>query len=117
MLSAAFLRCNSVTLRTQKVIQGGDNGHVGLLYGQTSNHPASGTFHMTKRVRNASTRTQTVSNRLMRTHTRVDKAPALLHDHTMNSDVNEKHVRIVLGTSPSLPSRDIVQRNNNVSER
>ena len=29
MLSAAFLRGNSVTLRTQKVIQGGDNSHVG----------------------------------------------------------------------------------------
>ena len=29
VLSAAFLRRNSVTRRTQKVIQGGDNGHVG----------------------------------------------------------------------------------------
>ena len=29
VLSAAFLRGNCVTRRTQKVIQGGDNGHVG----------------------------------------------------------------------------------------
>ena len=29
VLSAAFLRGNGVTLRTQKVIHGGDNGHVG----------------------------------------------------------------------------------------
>ena len=29
VLSAAFLRGNGVTRRTQKVIQGGDNGHVG----------------------------------------------------------------------------------------
>jgi hypothetical protein len=26
-----FIRGNGVTLRTQKVIQGGDNGHVGLV--------------------------------------------------------------------------------------
>ena len=29
VLSAAFLHGNGVTRRTQKVIQGGDNGHVG----------------------------------------------------------------------------------------
>ena len=29
MFSAAIVRGNGVTRRTQKVIQGGDNGHVG----------------------------------------------------------------------------------------
>jgi len=29
VLSAAIVRGNGVTRRTQKVIQGGDNGHVG----------------------------------------------------------------------------------------
>jgi hypothetical protein len=45
-----LIRCNCVTLRTQKVIQGGDNGHVGLqltesvLRAAASAHPTAGLF-------------------------------------------------------------------------
>ncbi len=45
VLSAAFLRGNGVTRRTQKVIQGGDNGHVG--------RPCSARFPLLLPVRNS----------------------------------------------------------------